>query len=307
MLDNIPVYLISGHSCIGVEVGDTGTAKYKELEFPFAFTVPRNTFLLSFSEPGSSTCLDKKMEPFIHSQVELIRQLFYLHGPDEFIDHAAESIFSRSTRATGSPGERIRFPNVLYTFEPTQKGAPRPMNEFGVFDISDYKAVKATSNLDSIIAQFDPSLPVDDINKKDWTLEDIIKRTYQVTGTDKAIFLNMGCLTPCGKDSSSIDKAAHLMHRADAMYKNIIPVMSRRNMNRLGAETLIDHTDRPRLLLGALKIPEFRRMLESGLYDPKSFGDLLDEFHPDDVRGARQLIKEFIAKEEAETEAEAKR
>jgi hypothetical protein len=300
MLDNTPVYLISGHSCIGAEIGDTGRVKYDELDVPFAFTIPRNTFLLTFSEPGSSTCLSKAGEVFIHTQVELIRQLFYLHGPDEFVDHTVESIFSRTMRATGGPpGQRIDFPNPIYSFTPDREGAARGSNDFGVFDISDYKAFKTTTNLDSLIAQFDPDLPTDTVNKKDWTLEDIIKRVYEVTGNSRAIFLNLGCLIACTDDPKSTDKAARLMRHADIMYRNIIPVMSRRDMQRIGAETLINHTHKPRMLLGAIGMLELRSMLESGLYDPAALKEYKFEFHPDDRDEAFAIIQEFIDKAEA--------
>jgi hypothetical protein len=305
MLHNTPVYLISGHACIAAEIGDTGTARYGGEEFPFSFTVPRNTFILSFSEPGSATCLNKSAENFIQSQVELIRQLFYLHGPDEFLDHSAESIFSRTMRATGSPGERIRFPNIIYTFEPPHRGWSRAMNDFGVFDISDYKTIKRTSNPDSLIAQFDHDLPADNINKTNWTLDDIIKRVYHVTGTDRGIFLNLGCLTPCRKDSSSIDKAAGLMRYADIMYRSIIPVVGRRNMDRLRAETLMNHTNKPGMILGAISMEEFRHMLESGLYDPAAFEDYMIEFHQSEHNMVREIIKEFVAKAEAKAKAKA--
>jgi len=301
MLDNIPVYIISGHSCIGVEDGNTGRVTHGGLDVPFSFPVPRGTFLLTFSEPGSSTCLSKPGEAFIQTQVELIRQLFYLHGPDEFVDHTVESIFSRTMRATGSPGQRIDFPNVIYSFDPDREGAERDSNYFGVFDISDHKAVKTTTNLDSLIAQFDPSLPVDAANRKEWTLEDIIKRVYEVTGNSRAIFLNLGCLTACIDDSKSTDKAAHLMRHADVMYRNIIPVMSRRDMQRIGAETLMNHTHKPRMMLAAIGMLELRSMLESGLYDPAALKEYKFEFHPDDRDAAFAIIQEFIDKAEAKT------
>ena len=298
-LDNTPVYLISGHSCIGDEDGTTGRVTHGGLDIPFAFPVPRDTFILTFSEPGSSTCLSKAGEVFIHTQVELIRQLFYLHGPDEFVDHTVESIFSRTMRATGGPGQRIDFPNVIYSFDPDREGAERGSNDFGVFDISDYKAFKTTTNLDSLIAQFDPSLPVDATNKKDWTLDDIIKRVYEVTGHSRAIFLNLGCLIACTDDSKSIDKAAHLMRHADIMYRNIVPVMSRGDMLRIGAKTLINNTHKPRMILGAIGMLELRSMLESGLYDPAALKEDKIEFHPDDRDTALAIIQEFIDKAEA--------
>jgi len=297
MVNKLPVYLISGHSCIGAEIGDTGMATFSDTSFPFAFTIPRGTFILSFSDPGNTTCLTKGSESFLQSQVALIRQLFYLHGPDEFLDHTAESIFSRTSRATGGrPGHPVAFPNPLYTFEPDTEGLPRAANIYGVFDISDYRTIRVMSNLDSIISQVDPSIPLSDVNKVDWTLEDIIQRVYKVTGNTNAIFLNMGCLTSCNKASKSIDKAAYMMQHANAMYKNIIPVMGQRNIQR-GAHWLFrNQTHKVREQFSAIDLKEFKRMLDSGLYDPESFKEYIGEFHQDDRNAAREMINKFLEK-----------
>ena len=307
MLNKIPIYIISGHSCIGSEIRDTGISKYGDIQFAFAFSVPHNTFLMSFVDPGSMTCLHKGQEAYIRTQAPLIRQFFYLHGPDEFLGHMQGSMFSRATRATGGPDTPIAYPNVFYTFEPS-KGVPRGENEFGVFDISDQYGTKDMTNLESIIPQFDPSKPLDTINKADWTLEDIIKRVYEVTRTDKGIFINAGCMTPCHKGSKSIDKAARMMYEADAMYRNIIPVMGRRNIQQvLPAYLFTDHTHLPGTLIGALDLREFRRMLESGLYRAKAFEEILDEFHQDDREAAREIIREHVMKIKTKASAEAKR
>jgi len=314
MLNKIPVYLISGHSCIADEIRDTGTAKYGDIHFPFAFTVPQNTFLLTFVDPGSMTCLYKGQEAYIRTQAPLIRQFFYLHGPDEFLGHMKGSMFSRATRATGGPDTPIAYPNVSYTFEPS-KDLPRGENNYGVFDISDQYGTKELTNLESLIAQFDPSKPLDSVNKADWTLEDIIKRVYEVTRTDKGIFINAGCMTSCQKGGKSIDKAAQLIYEADAMYRNIIPVVGRRNIEQglPPAYLFTDHTHLPRAPMGALDLPEFRRMLESGLYKASAFEEILHEFHQDDREAAREIIREYVTKmrakaanEKAKASAEAK-
>ena len=307
MLNKMPVYLISGHSCIADEIRDTGMAKYGDIHFPFAFTVPQNTFLLSFVDPGSMTCLYKGQEAYIRTQAPLIRQFFYLHGPDEFLGHMKGSMFSRATRATGGPDTPIAYPNVSYTFEPS-KDVPRGENNYGVFDISDQYGKKEFTNLESLIAQFDPSKPLDSVNKADWTLEDIIKRVYEVTRTDKGIFINAGCMTPCQRAAKSIDKAAAMMYEADAMYRNIIPVVGRRNIEQglPPAYLFTDHTHLPRALMGALDLPEFRRMLESGLYKASAFEEILHEFHQDDREAAREIIREYVTKMRAKA-AETRR
>jgi len=307
MLNKIPVYLISGHSCIANEIKDTGISKYGDIQFPFAFAVPHNTFLLSFVDPGSMTCLYRGQEAFIRTQSGLIRQFFYLHGPDEFLGHMKGSMFSRATRATGGPDTPIAYPNVFYTFEAPHKGWSRAMNDFGVFDISEPFDAKPMTNLESIIAQFDPSQPLDAINKADWTLEDIIKRVYEITGTDKGIFINAGCFTPCQKGGKSIDKAAQMIYDADVMYRNIIPVMGRRNIEHVPAAYLYsNHTHLPQAPMGALGLPEFRRMLESGLYKASAFEEILGEFHQDDREAAREIIREYVTKMKAKASAEAK-
>ena len=307
----LPIYLISAHSCISKQVkGQPTMAEYGGFQFPFAFTVPEKTFIVSFSEPGSATCSDRGTEQFIQTQSELIRQFLYLHGPDEFEDHMQGSIFSRATRATaGTLADPIEFPNINYTFEPDTQGASRDQNTYGVFDISnpaDSKEIK--TNLQSIIPQFDPSLPADDTNKTDWPLGHIIQRVYQLTRKREGIFLNMGCHTACKGAEKSLDIATNLMRRADVMYRSIIPVVSGKNIRQQQGVVFKNHTHLYGHKLNTMEPSTFKALLDQGLYDPRPFLDpkmLYREFHPLDDEKIKKIAQKEMAKRKLQREMAA--
>jgi len=232
---SIPVYAIYGHSCIPVETGETGRTTAFGDEFAFSFVIPKNTFIMSVSDPGSATCMDRNLdEPIVQSHVNHIRQYFYLHGPDEFRDFLSGSLFGTATRATGGgPGKPIPYPNVAYAFTADIEGTAPDKNQYGVYDISTGNPELLFNN-QSIIPQFNEKLPKTSSNRENWPLEDIIKRVYQVTGNRSAIFLSLGCYTTCRKSGykRSMDKATDMMQYADIMYRDIIPVLSRADMRK---------------------------------------------------------------------------
>jgi len=297
----LPIYLISAHSCISKQVkGQPTMAEYGAIQFPFAFTIPERTFIISFSEPGSATCSDRTTEEFIQTQSELIRQFLYLHGADEFEDHREGSIFARATRATGGTlANPIEFPNINYTFEPDTEGVSRDMNTYGVFDISNpANAKEPKTNLQSIIAQFDPTLPADTTNKTDWPLGEIIQRVYQVTGRREGIFLNMGCHTACKGAEKSLDIAANIMRYADIMYRNIIPIISAKNIRKQQGVVFKNHTHLYGHRLNTMEPSTFKALLDQGLYHPRQFLDskiLYREFHPLDDEEIKKIAQRKIA------------
>jgi hypothetical protein len=275
-------------------------AEYGATRFPFAFTVPRGTFILSFSEPGSTTCVGRRIEDYIQTKTDMIRQMLYLHGADEFTDHRDGSIFARTLRATGSSKEPIMFPNVNYTFEPDVEGAPRDQNIYGVYSIGN-SVLQERINTNSLISQFDPSLPADTTNKQDWVLGDIIQRVYEVTGTRAGIFLNLGCQTPCHGADSSMDKAGDLVRYADVMYRNIIPVVSGANVKKTKQELFTDTTHELGRTLNAMEPSTFTAMLAKGIYDPREFLDTNvkeREFHYTDFDTIKSIAQGFIDHEE---------
>jgi len=300
--------MISGHSCISKEVpGEPNLAEYGDLRFPFSFPIPKGTFILSFSEPGSSTCFFRDTELYLQRNQELVRQFFTLHGADELEGHTKGSMFSRAIRATGTPDTPIEFPNVNYTFDPDDKEESREENMYGVFDITSQAStgIGNTRNIHSLIPQFDPSLDESDTNKSDWLLKDIIEHVYRVTGVKKGIFLSMGCHGPCKGADASIDRAEKLFRHADIMYRNIIPVVSRRNITRRGirAEPNTSHLRNASQLLiekmNTMEPSQLRRLLNSGLYNARAFLDpkiFHREFHPVDYTTIQKMTRKYLKK-----------
>jgi hypothetical protein len=300
-LETLPIYAIVGHGCIPREV-KPGTATSGDSEFPSTFNVPRNTFLISFSDPGSYTCFNKRSEQFLTRRPELSRQFLYLHGADEFVDHQQGSKFARAMRATGwGPGHPIPYPNISISIEPDDEGASRATNEHGVFDVSN-PAARTDNNLDSIIPQCDRDKPITSTNRNEWTLHDIIKRVYQVTGNTRAIFLLLFCFITCSplQREETAYRAEALMRNADLLYRSIKPVLTRHNMTRRSKEVLsnITHTHSSEWNLDKLHPSQLEMMLKTREYNPTAWKDLIErEIHPEDKEEVKRIIKRWEVKQ----------
>lgn len=307
-ISNIPVFLIYGHACICAKPWSYPIAnkiKCDGDDTTFSFKIPQNTFILSFSHPGEFTCSTPRTPMHLHKEVKTIRDYFIIHGPEDMnIANNEKSIFSNSRRACGGlrKDEDIMYPNPSFSFEPDIKGNPRSKNENGVFDISIpiFPDSHDFTNEDSLIPQYDNSKPKAPMtNTNSWNLENIIKRIYTLRNINSAIFINMGCLSPCSsipddRLADSIDTADELMFRGESLYKHIAPVLTGNELAKFKIKTPKSfYTEVPPSKLDPIF---FREMLKSGLYDPEEFYDELalgknGPFHKENVNEVRKIIK----------------
>jgi hypothetical protein len=272
-VNDLPVYLISAHSCICME-GHSEECFGKSV--PFSFKLPENTYVLSFAQPGDKVVC-AGTDTLIRSAVDDIRQYLYLHGTDDILRGKAVGVsrfhmFAGVQRAVG-PSEYL---NIYYTFNEYdgEELVAREKNPYGVYNISKKRAGKfSKTNTDSIIAQ-DPA-------RVSWSLQDIIKEVYRKEGVKRAIFLNTGCLLGCFSDDrlGSLDKAAGILYTANEEYKGLRETFTADELGDIARPTN-----------RGVNVPFVHQAIEShlndvasGIISPKTYRRYPLSLHPDDV------------------------
>ena len=210
-LRDYPIYIVSAHSCI-----NQGSRK-KEM-----FTIPPNTFILTFATPGECTFSNNTSLLNVTKQKEELRKYMHMTPGAYLSNHARKpSMFQGIHRARAGS----TFPNIEYGLKEalygddglkTGKFQDAGLNTNGVYAIDTGRFTKTRDffNTNSVIPQDDgPDDP-------DYTLEQLIETVYDrdPRGGHRGIFILMGCLVPC-KGSPSTDRAGSAMQIAHAEYE----------------------------------------------------------------------------------------
>jgi hypothetical protein len=249
---NIPMFLIDAHACLCAPSKDKCFGR----PYESVFTLPKDTFLLSFAQSGEGACTTPGT---VWSMEDNMRKYLYTHsegdiGGNDRVGRSRFSFFSGIRRAVGGTnptnGYTTEIPNINFTMNESdknpdgsiKKGAngktvliPRASNPYGVYDANDPTIVDADgyyrpNNTMSLLPQ--------DPDREDWTLKDIIEEVYRIRKIRSAIFVSLGCLSPCGKAVTSDDltEAGILFDRANAEYVNLRETFTESEMRSLGIE-----------------------------------------------------------------------
>lgn len=218
-LQDIPMYVIWGHSC----VCPNGEECFGEMPKRTEFAIPTDTYLVNLSQPGDFFCGDFKT--IAENQTNILSYLS-LHGEGDMygfysIGKTTYSMFSGIQRAT-SPmvgdtfQEPVLYPNVSFTFNAVDQKTNRTENECGVYTMPfSFSFSGKPNNSMSILPQ--------DYKRNNWFLEDIIEEVYEKTNTRKGIFILAGCLERCypKMEMNELNHAAERMHIANVRYPTL--------------------------------------------------------------------------------------
>jgi len=144
------------------------------------------------------------------------------------------SFVSSVMRAT-----RIIYPNIGCTFKETASGK----NENGVFNLD---TTSVFTNEHSIIKADEPGPYAEDPDT--WYLDDIIRTTYERTGTTKGIFLFAGCTSGfkqatkrsnlTGNIGIAISEAEKKIYTAEVRYRASVPTLDRSSIERINPDMI---------------------------------------------------------------------
>ena len=294
---DMPVYFINAHACI---------CSHKPTCFdePFTeyFTIPKNVYLLSFVEAGDYSCVDEGLANWLSydkRQKTGVADYFLLHSPSDMelndsIGKSRFSIFSYAKRAAQrrDGGEPIKYPNIIYSFNPDTPDTPPEKNVYGVYRIDLRKMLKSEfTNNNSIISQ--------DSSKQSYFLEDIIYEVFEKTGMNKGIFINGGCMSSCSSKNfmgKHIDDAAKMIEYANNMYTTIRDVVTKEEAKSLYVR-IPRNTGYP--VMFTYEEPKLTQyMMKEGLYDPAGIKVLEELTHRND----RENLKRFVAEAEKQSQ-----
>ena len=216
-LQDIPMYVIWGHSCVCPNEKEC----YGEMPKRTEFAIPTDTYLVNLSQPGDFFCGDIKT---IAENQTNIRSYLSLHGEGDIyglysIGKTNYSMFSGIQRATSPMAddtvqEPVVYPNVSFTFNAVDKKTNRTENECGVYTLPFSFSGKPNNSM-SILPQ--------DYKRNNWFLEDIIQEVYEKTNTRTGIFILAGCLERCYPEMKmdELNRAAERMHIANVRYPTL--------------------------------------------------------------------------------------
>ena len=244
-LEEVPMYLILGHACIC----PTSGLCFGEIPKRTEFAIPNNTYFVNFAQPGDLYCGSTSK---VLKNMENIRLYLNLHSESDIlttneVGKTKFSFFSGVQRATSPDGqgqEPVFYPNIAFSFNKDDGKQPildPTKNEQGVYLLPKFGKLNNTM---SILPQ--------DLNRKNWFLEDIVQEVYEKTGTNKGIFVLAGCLSICSvrQKMSDLNRAAELMHLANVRYTSLRETFTK--------EEMIQH-------IGVVALP-----VDEGVYDPVS-------------------------------------
>jgi len=213
-LQDIPMYVIWGHSCVCPNEEEC----YGEMPKRTEFAIPTDTYLVNLSQPGDFFCGDIKT---IAENQTNIRSYLSLHGEGDIygfhsIGQNMYSMFSGIQRATSPMGdtfqEPVIYPNVSFILNAVDQKTTRTENECGVYTMPFFGK---PNNSMSILPQ--------DYKRNNWFLEDIVQEVYEKTNVRKGIFILAGCLERCYQKMKmdELNRAAELMHIANVRYPTL--------------------------------------------------------------------------------------
>lgn len=243
----LPIFLISGHSCI---CPDSGKCLGRDIvpgpkappgTTPATFAIPSGTILMSIAQAGD-LCYLRGVDPerLLYNQRFNFRDYLVLHSAAELKENAEVgvskfSLYAGILRGKGGAASQppVLWPNQNFSFEEKDvAGVPFPDNEngCGVYELT---AIRPNAAGDG------PADPLDlrqtrsiikqtEVAAGDGNMftSDIIQETYRRTGHTKGIFILYGCLGKCvGRLTAikggvtALDKAARTMYAAENAYK----------------------------------------------------------------------------------------
>jgi hypothetical protein len=244
-VQSLPVYYITGHSCICPR---DRPCFFKRKE-PSEFIIPEDTYIITYSVPGEFYCGNDKL--LVHNH-KVIRDYLYMHSQSDLnasdkVGTSKLSFFGGIKRATSSKDVPIEYPNItfeLVTFyedeqgkKITEKGIRPPRkNPHGIYDAFKASTASMYGNLDNTLAY----IPQDE-SHKDIYLKDIIELVYAKSGTRKGVFILGGCMETCmrGQDREDLNVAARKMEYANNMYNTIKKTFVKEDLQRLNLERYI--------------------------------------------------------------------
>ena len=217
-MDTIPVYAISAHSCLV-------TPHYaKHSSSNHIMTVPKDTYIVSFSSPGDYSLSDNETLQTICGNLSNFRKFMNVHSTSDIKSSKTRkrtySLFANVHRAAPTS----LYPNISYTLNNVDRERPtrRAYNEYGVYRLDTLEPEKALilTNKDSVVPQ--------DIDREDFYLDDIIKGVYEKTGIYKGIFINLGCLTPFRGPATAkyMEDMERVYEEANSMYNTLVPTLT---------------------------------------------------------------------------------
>jgi len=277
-MSSLPVYVIRAHSCVETP------ASAKKRKIAQTIEIPADTYIVTFGSPGDYMCTSNNRLINIKARLADIRKYMYLHSQSDVKPHISKkpmmSIFSDMKRAaqyrTGS--ERIMYPNISYTMnnidpERMTRSAVQD-NDYGVYRIDDvpiFQIQEFTNKDNSLVSQ--------NINRDDWSLDQIIEEVYQKTGIRKGIFISLGCLSACG-DSSGAPNAlmdmASLYEEANALYNTVRPTMTKGEVLANFGEAALAKDVPTNQPITRWTPGMYERMVKEGLVDPEEWTEMLE-------------------------------
>lgn len=297
-VQDLPVYFISGHSCICPRDKPCFFGR-KE---PSEFTIPEDTYIVSYASPGEFFCGDDRV---LLSNYKVIRDYLYMHSQSDLnvsdeVGTSKLSFFSGIKRATSTRDTPIEYPNIGFELVSFYEGAngkkikekgimPPAYNPHGI-----YKASYAVSEisygkkLDNRIAY----IPQEE-SHKDMYLKDIIELVYAKSGTRKGVFILGGCLETCmnGQSREDLNVAARKMEYANNMYNTIKKTFVKEDLQRLNLERFIPgdnglHIDKP---FSTISVEEIEEMKKAGLTTAQAYAELPYLLHDTNLGNLEKL------------------
>jgi hypothetical protein len=214
-IKDIPMFLVSGHSCICTKdeplcIGEA---------IPFEFKVPLKTYIISLAQAGEFACPNEKAYWKLRDE---LRRYLSMHSESDFnlyndIGKDTFALFSGIRRAVGGRVvidaskklyEDITYPNLNFSFNSwttVTKGKKkqkildsRENNPYGVYDMEKIPANFKLQNINSVLSQ-DPA-------KDNYPLSEIIRDVYKKLKIRSAIFILGGCLSTCTRIEENTTK-----------------------------------------------------------------------------------------------------
>ena len=230
----IPVYLVSAHGSIG-----RGAPSFK---------LPDSTFLFFGATPGEEYCvwgpINDKMLIQQHREGDNLRKAVLVDSVSEIpgnvsnpatINH--DNLLDRFIRVGKYKKGDVEVPNVECTFHEN----PSVTNRLGVFNLDqEGLAYEQLVIRNSILPEAEA------LSKTDWALQEIIDRTYEITGIPRGIFI----LTICGGSSirsetrenamgkPELGAAASLVHIAKTQFSTVNPTLPIREIQAIDSSLI---------------------------------------------------------------------
>ena len=280
-IDKLPIYFLNAHACI---CDLTGPCHGNDIN-PF-FSIPNDTYLLTFGTPPDFSCLTENAIPLLQGNLQSIRKFLGTHSAANVtmapeIGKSVFSMFSDLKRATQSiDGEQIMYPNINYSFNDKEAKSPEE-NKYGVYRLDVPEHIEKVNNTMSLISQ--------NPEQRNWFLADIIQEVYKKTGIKKGIFINGGCLSSCTQVQSGphMDKAGELMNYAHTIYPTLRETLTADEMKLIGTTAPFN-----RGLYGPFTFEnpaEIKAMVNANLLDPKAVANLNKMYHPENAAAIKEL------------------